>query len=152
MQAHTFDKRIYTPATFLTAVGDLIRHREDLRLAVRRRHVDRAFAEKLMLVVTQVNRCRYCHVAHTWAARRAGVTEQEMLDLRVDAFAGLPAQEVAAREFAQHDAQQTGHYDQGAWERVVGLWGVEATGEILAYLRAISFGNLLTPRHNMCPL
>ncbi len=93
MQAHTFDKRIYTPATFLTAVGDLIRHREDLRLAVRRRHVDRAFAEKLMLVVTEVNRCRYCHVAHTWAARNAGVTEQEMLDLRVDAFAGLPVQE-----------------------------------------------------------
>ena len=143
MPAHTFDKRIYTPATFLLAVWDLIRHRDDLRLAVRRRDVDRAFAEKLMLVVTEVNRCRYCQVAHTWAARNVGVTEQELLDLRVGNFVGLPARGVAALQFAQHYAQQEGQYDQVAWERVVELWGVEATRQILAYLRAISFGNLL---------
>lgn len=96
-----------------------------------------------MLVVTEVNRCRYCQVAHTWAARNVGVTEQELLDLRVGNFAGLPAREAAALQFAQHYAPQEGQYDQVAWERIVELWGVAAMRQILAYLRAISFGNLL---------
>ena len=57
-------------------------------------------------------------------------------------FAGLPLKAVVALDFARHYAEQEGHYDHIARERVVELWGVEATREILAYLRAISFGNL----------
>ena len=143
MRATTFNKRIYTLPTFLAGVDDLFHHLDDLGAALRRRRIDRALAETLMLVVTEVNRCRYCSVVHTYAARRAGVTEQELHQLRMRHFAGLPPKEVTALAFAQHYAEQKGKYDEAAWQGIVDLYGVEAARELLAYLRAISVGNLL---------
>ena len=124
MHARTFDKRIYTLPTFLASVSDLFHHRGDLHMVVRRRHIDPALAEKLMLVVTEVNRCRYCHFVHTHAALRAGVTEQELSYLRAHDFAGLPVKDAAALQFAQHYAEQQGRYDQASSKHVVELYGL----------------------------
>ena len=143
MQAPAFDQRIYTLPTFLSGVADLFHHLDDLSIVIRERRIDRAFAEKLMLAVTEVNQCRYCKLVHTQAALRAGVTKQELGHLSAGNFEGLPPNEGEGLAFAQHYAEQGGRYDEAAWQRLVEVYGVEAAREILVYLRAISFGNLL---------
>ncbi len=143
MRTQTYTRRIYTLPTFLAALTDLFHNRDDLSKLVRQRRVDRAFAEKLMLVVTEVNRCRYCAFVHTHAARRAGVPGEELAQLSEGDFTGFPLQEVVALRFAQRYAEREGRYDQASWQGIVELWEVDAAREILVYLRVITFGNLL---------
>jgi hypothetical protein len=56
----TYNKRIYkSPWEFFAAIKDMLFHLGDIKAAVRSGRIDHAFAEKIMLAVTQVNDCRY---------------------------------------------------------------------------------------------
>ncbi len=81
MQQTGFNKRIYNLSTFTADVRSIIEHMDDLRAAFRGGRVNRAFAEKIMLVVSQVNGCRYCQFGHTRAALAAGVSPEELQKL-----------------------------------------------------------------------
>lgn len=138
-----FNRRIYTIATFKEAVESMLNHLPDLRAATRSGRVDKAFAERIMLAVTQVNGCRYCHYGHTRAALMAGVTPAEIQSLTAGELDGLPPDEWVALMFAQHYAETEGHPDPEAWRRVVDTHGEETARDVMAYIRMIMMGNLL---------
>lgn len=138
-----FDKRIYRPRTLIADLKEMMTHMDDLRAAARADRVDRAFAERIMLAVTEVNGCRYCSYGHTRAALQAGVSEQEIQSLKIGDFEALPDEQRVALLFAQHYAEQGGNPDPEARERLVATYGEDTARDILAYIRMITLGNLL---------
>jgi len=138
----SFRKRIFSPASFYASINEIFAHIEDLRKAARGGRVSKAFAEKIMLVVSQVNGCRYCNYGHTKAALAAGISEQEIRQLMNGEWDHFPENEVVALTFAQHYAESGAKPDLQAWQRLVDHYGEQAAEDILAYLRMITFGNL----------
>ena len=76
-----FQKRIYL------GLGEIW---EDFRYIIKRRAIIRsamrdlvspAFRERLMLVVTEVNGCRYCRTFHASEALKEGITDTELAEL-----------------------------------------------------------------------
>jgi AhpD family alkylhydroperoxidase len=138
-----FNKRIYTFPTFSADVHRIFDQMDDLRRAAHGGRVSKAFAEKIMLVVSSVNGCRYCCYGHSRAALAAGVSETELQNLLAIDLDTFPTHEVTALTFAQHYAEAACQPDPTAWQRVVTYYGEETAQDILAYLRMITFGNLL---------
>ncbi len=143
MQTSAFHKRIYTIPTFIAAIDDLLRHMDDLIDARRSGRIDRAWAEKLMLAVTAVNDCRYCMAFHRGLATRAGVSDDELRAVVSHQFGDLPLHEIVALAFAQHYAESGGRPDSASRQRLIEAYGADAARDIVAYLRAITVGNLL---------
>ncbi len=137
----TFIKRTYTIPDFAAAVDDLLRHSGDSWAAVRHRSIDRAFAERIMLAVTEVNGCRFCHYGHARLALRAGVTEDELRALAAGDFDALPPAQITALLFAQHYAESRGQPDPSARTRLDATYGSQAAREIVAHIRMIMLGN-----------
>jgi len=143
MPSTAFNKRIYTFPVFREAVRDIVTHFSDLRAASRGGRISKAFAEKIMLTVTRVNGCRYCSYGHARAALAVGVSEAELQKLLQGEIGAFPEQEAVALAFAQHYAETCCQPDPAAWQRLVEYYGPEAARDIQAYLRMITFGNLL---------
>ncbi|MDX9991200.1 MAG: carboxymuconolactone decarboxylase family protein [Anaerolineales bacterium] len=143
MQPATFNKRIYSLPAFREAVREIISHFDELRAAFRAGRIGKAFAEKIMLAVTQVNGCRYCSYGHSRAALAAGVSEAELQQLLQGEIGGFPEQEAVALAFAQHYAESGCQPAPASVQRLVDYYGDETARDIRAYLRMITFGNLL---------
>ncbi len=135
-------KRIYTFPTFKAGIQEIIDHMDELHRAARGGRVSKAFAEKIMLVVSRVNGCRYCSYGHSRAALAAGVSEAELQNLMALDLGTFPTKEVVALTFAQHYAESNCQPDPAAWQRVMAYYGEETANDILVYLRMITFGNL----------
>jgi AhpD family alkylhydroperoxidase len=143
MRNTVFDRRIYSSSTFAETMSDIFVHLKELRSAVRHARIDGEFAEKIMLVVSRVNGCRYCIYGHSRAALASGVSEDELQILLSGELGGFPKEEAVALTFAQHYAESHEHPDPVAWQRLVDCYGLQIAQDILAYLRMITMGNLL---------
>ncbi len=143
MPARNFNKRTFTFRHFVASARDILAHMGDLRQATRGGRVSRAFAEKIMLAVTQVNGCRYCSYGHTRAALAAGVSREELQKLLAQDIGDFPQEEAVALAFAQHYAESGDRPAPEAWQRLVSYYGPQTARDILAYIRMITFGNLL---------
>jgi AhpD family alkylhydroperoxidase len=137
-----FSKRFYTPRTFLGDLYRILLSFPSILETVRSRRVSRSFAEKIMLVVTQVNGCRYCDYGHTRMAVRSGVSLEEIGKLATLEFADFSPEQVPALEFARHFAEKNGKPDPVAQRRLVDTYGPETSQDILNYIRMITLGNL----------
>ncbi|HNT25027.1 MAG TPA: carboxymuconolactone decarboxylase family protein [Anaerolineales bacterium] len=137
-----FNKRIYTFPAFKEDVRQIFDHIDELRRAAHSGRVSKAFAEKIMLVVTAVNGCRYCSFGHSRAALAAGVSNAELKKLLTLELGDFPVEEATALAFAQHYAETACKPEPAALQRVMAYYGQEAAQDILAYLRMITFGNL----------
>ena len=93
IQTTSFKNRIFTPAIFAASTRDLFAHLADLRSALRRHRINRLFAERIMLAVTQANGCRYCSYAHTHIALKAGIPTAELRGLLSGEFNQSPEEE-----------------------------------------------------------
>lgn len=103
-----------------------------------------AFRERLMLVVTEVNGCRYCSHYHTGEALKAGITSHELrayLDGAIPSEA--PAEEIPALYYAQHWAEKDTWSDHEARQRLVEVYGQQKADAIQMVLCMIRVGNLL---------
>jgi len=138
-----YRKRFYTPGTLFEDLHGLVVRAPELSTARRGGRVSPAFAERIMLAVTAVNQCRYCSYGHTRMALQAGLTEEEiqlLLDGHVDF---IDPDEAPALFFAQHVAESGGRPDRAAVERLVETYGPRKARDIQAYVRMITFGNLI---------
>ena len=107
--------------------------------------VPRALREKLMLEVTAVNECRYCQWGHTYLAVSQGVPLEEINQIfsgQDEALSARDEAEAAAILFAQHYAERREEYDPAAMEDLRRYYTPAQATEIVAYLRAITLGNL----------
>jgi AhpD family alkylhydroperoxidase len=138
----TFRKRIYTPRTFLSDLRDIFAHRKQMREMMRAKRVDRSFMEKIMLVITQVNGCRYCSYFHTQMALTSGVSETEIEQLVALEIGDFPPEQAVALAFAQHYAESGCCPDPDAEARFIAYYGLQVSDDIMNAIRMIKMGNL----------
>jgi AhpD family alkylhydroperoxidase len=100
------------------------------------------FRERLMLVVTQVNQCRYCSYAHAREALSNGMSQQEIEALGQGMFETSPPDEVPALLYAQHWAETDGQPEPSARNSIVKRYGAQATELMELAFRMIRAGNL----------
>jgi len=95
-----------------------------------------------MLVVSAVNRCRYCAYFHAGAALLAGVSKEEAQMLLGGIVEHCPEEEIPALLYAHHWAEADGESDPEARRRMVETYGTQTARQIEAVLRIIRIGNL----------
>lgn len=105
-----------------------------------------ALREKVFLGVTSVNDCRYCKWLHTRLSLGQGVTlaeiEQILGDLVESSNMTDPA-DAAAIRFGRDYAERLDQYDTNAIAALRRHYREDQVDEILAYVRFITFANLL---------
>ena len=138
-----FARRYYRSLGALAAdVRTLFVRRREIRALMREERIDHAFRERLMLVVTGVNACRYCSYAHAKEALSAGIDEEEIEDLTAGTLEGSPPEQVPALLYAQHWAESDADPDPEARGAVVDRYGEETVRDIELALQMIRMGNL----------
>jgi AhpD family alkylhydroperoxidase len=138
-----FKRRIYHSLGEVLTDTRVILSQRDLLRTTMRGGLDPAFRERLMLVVTAVNGCRYCSYAHVRQALSEGISAEEIEMLGEAAFHGSPKEEVPALLYAQHWAETDGNPDPAARASVVERYGEERVERIEIVLRMIRMGNLM---------
>ncbi|WP_434614603.1 carboxymuconolactone decarboxylase family protein [Arthrobacter sp. A5] len=97
--------------------------------------------EAIALAVGNQNGCDYCQAAHTLSARRAGLEEQQILDIRageVDFDDKIDTITAVAREAAAN----TGHVQEATWQAALAAgWSADELAETFAHIAANLFTN-----------
>jgi AhpD family alkylhydroperoxidase len=138
-------KRTLTPANLYRTVASFVASAPTLAKALVRPKTSRALREKVVLGVTSVNDCRYCAWGHTHWALSHGVSLDEVNQILGHQTAELAAKdpaEAAAILFAQHYAEHQDRFDPDAIGNLLKYYSDAQVAEILAYIRAITLGNL----------
>lgn len=139
-----FRRRIYhSLGEMLADFRAAMSQREALRSAMRGEGLDPALRERLMLVVTGVNGCRYCSYVHAREALAEGISQDEIQALGESMFEGSPPREVPALLYAQHWAETDGRPDPAVREQIRQQYGIEVLERIEAVLLVIRVGNLM---------
>ncbi|WP_420644586.1 carboxymuconolactone decarboxylase family protein [Candidatus Leptofilum sp.] len=139
-----FKRRTYQGIREMLA--DLIwplRHRAQLRQAIRSGLVSAQFRERLMMVVTAVNQCRYCAAFHTKESLRVGLATHEIRGMLAGDLATAPEDELPALLYAQHYAETNGRPDTITRQSLQTTYGRSRAEAIETVLRLIRMGNLL---------
>ena len=101
-----------------------------------------AFRQRLWLVVTSVNDCRYCRYLHSSIGLRLGISFEEVKTLSSGVTTDSPAEERPALLYALHWAKQDGRTDPEARARLVASYGTRTVRVLELVLRIIRFCNL----------
>ena len=144
MSKRTFSRRLYTNwGEFIFDIRFILGNRASVKRAFREL-VQPDFRERLMLVVTDVNGCRYCSYGHSLAALKAGVPQEQIDELSAGLIpSGAPREEIPALLYARHWAECNTHPEPQATTRLVEIYGTEKAEAIQILLRMIRVGNLL---------
>jgi AhpD family alkylhydroperoxidase len=127
----------------LSDISAVLSNHKHLRKALRGNLVSAAFRERLMLVVTQVNDCRYCSSFHTAEAIRVGISADEIDLLKGGSIPDdLPPFEHTAIRYARHWAEFSAEPAEAELSRLVEFYGQETADAIQILLRMIRIGNL----------
>jgi AhpD family alkylhydroperoxidase len=134
---HTFRRRHYRRPHEL---WDDLRRLAALRSSA---SISRAMTERLMLVVTSVNRCRYCASFHSEVARLSGLPAEEVALLLEGSTQSAPPSELPALLYARHWAEAGGQASPELRAELAAHYGAEQVVAIERVLRTIWVGNLL---------
>ena len=100
------------------------------------------FRQRLWLVVTSVNDCRYCRYLHSNIALRLGVSFEEVKALSSGGITLSPAGEHPALLYGLHWARQDGRTDAEAHARLMKCYDKRRVRLLELVLRLIRFANL----------
>ncbi|MFH1632852.1 MAG: carboxymuconolactone decarboxylase family protein [Chloroflexota bacterium] len=142
---NTFKCRLYPNiGEFVADFRFIMSNRPLVRKTMRGELISQAFRERLMMVVTQVNGCRYCSYFHAQEALKAGISEGELKSLLAGAIPDdCPPEEYPALLYAQHWAESNAQPDPEVLQRLVETYGQEKSDAIHIVLRMIRVGNLM---------
>ena len=140
-----FRRRTYRgPIDFLGDLRFLISNRSLLKAAMQGGVISFGFKERLMMVVTEVNGCRYCSWYHSAQSLKAGLSEAELRLLLAGQIPdGAPAEELPALAYARHWAQTDARPDPEATRSLAEVYSAERAAAIHVVLRMIRAGNLM---------
>ena len=143
MTKNKFTRRFYRhPSEFLKDIRYILCRRKFIRRTMREL-ISHDFRERLMMVVTEVNGCRYCRDFHLKEALKSGVSEAELAELlegRVPK--NTPPDEYIALAYAQHWAENNAQPDAEVTQNLVETYGQEKADAIHIILQMIRMGNL----------
>jgi AhpD family alkylhydroperoxidase len=122
----------------------LIGSRSLLKRAMQSGEISFGFRERLMMVVTEVNDCRYCSSYHSAQSLKAGLSNEELRALLSGHIPqDSPAEEISALVYAQHWAETNARPEADAVHRLVETYLDEKAAMIHVILRMIRAGNLM---------
>ncbi|MFA9391158.1 MAG: carboxymuconolactone decarboxylase family protein [Prolixibacteraceae bacterium] len=142
MKTTELKARIFTTSTFYKHLKISFANFSDLRKSRKTGNVNKAFSEKIMLAVTQVNGCRYCNYMHTKNAIDAGTSEAEINAMLNGELGKIGNDESLALMFAQHYADTDGTPDMETYENFVQHYGKQKAADILSNIRVIMAANI----------
>ncbi|WJW70032.1 carboxymuconolactone decarboxylase family protein (plasmid) [Candidatus Chlorohelix allophototropha] len=143
MPTKPFRRRKYDNLSqFRAELAYLLRNRKNLRHALKGETISGAFRQRLMLVVTSVNRCRYCAAYHSQVSLVAGLTHPEIAELLEGTIEDCPSEEIPALLYARQWAENNSYPDKEAYDELAGIYGVEKAELIELALKTIRVGNL----------
>lgn len=103
-----------------------------------------AFRERLMLVVTEVNGCRYCRTFHASEALKEGITDTELAELLAGQIpADTPEEEIPAMIYARYWAESDAQPAPEDVQELIDFYGEDKAAAIHIVLRMIRMGNLM---------
>ena len=144
MKKKPFPRRYYKkPGDFFRDFSYMMKHRDLIREAMRS-EISYEFRERLMLMVTEVNGCRYCSYYHAKLALESGINQEE-LDQLLDGTIpkDAPEEEIPALFYAQHWAEHNADPEPDIYQKILNQYGQKRTDAIHIVLRMIRMGNLL---------
>jgi AhpD family alkylhydroperoxidase len=140
---NNYQGKIYTAGQYIKDIGFVIISIPRLTGAFRNKNISKSFAEKIMLVVTAVNGCRYCSWFHARQAAASGMSSEEIKDILDLQFHARAADyEIPALLYAQNYAETDRNPDALLTEKLIESYGDKTAGDINLYIRMIFFGNL----------
>ncbi len=142
MEPKELKAKLFTTSTFYKHLKVSMANFSDLRKSRKTGNVNKAFSEKIMLAVTQVNGCRYCNYMHTKKAIDAGTSEAEINAMLNGELGEIGNDESLALMFAQHYADTDGNTDKETYESFVQHYGEQKATDILANIRVIMAANI----------
>lgn len=121
----------------------IIKDRPIIRRAMREL-LSPAFRERLMLVVTEVNGCRYCRTFHAKEALQVGITDAELAVLLAGQIpTDAPEEEIPAMIYARYWAESDAQPAPENVQELIDVYGEEKAAAIHVVLRMIRMGNLM---------
>ena len=138
-------KRTLTRENWWKTVAPALASAPVLLRALLKPKISRGLREKIMLEVTAVNECGYCEWGHTHLALAQGVPLEEINQIfgyQNESLKARNTAEASAILFAQHYAERREGFDHESMETLRTYYSEAQVSEILAYLRAITLGNL----------
>jgi len=137
------NKKIYTyKETFRTAVC-FFNGLRFIKQAKKAKVINKAFVERIMLGVTEVNGCTLCSYQHTGVALKAGLSRDEIRALLDGELQSVNENEIIGVLFGKHVADQRGLFDKEAYDRMVKEYGEERALGVLGAVRIIMFTNII---------
>lgn len=134
-------KKLFTIFEFYEIMTLAFRSIPLLRRAKAAGRMNKAFLERIMLAVTEVNGCAMCSFFHTKVALEAGFPAEEIRNMLGGDLADVPEDELEGVLFAQHYADLRGKPSRECWERVEDIYGETGAYGVLAVTRMIMLGN-----------
>lgn len=142
MKNNALKQRTFNTKAFYFHLKEMIESLDVLILYNISGNKDKAFTEKIMLAVTEVNGCRYCNYLHTKLALDAGVSREDIQNLFNGQFENIHPDETHALMFAQHYADTSGHPDTETYHKFVDFYGDDKANEIVSIIKTIMVGNI----------
>jgi AhpD family alkylhydroperoxidase len=97
-----------------------------------------------MMVVTEVNGCRYCSYFHARLSLSAGLSPEELRQLLSGSIPkDTPQDELLALSYARHWAESDARPDPQERQKLEEIYGAKKAEAIHIVLRMIRMGNLL---------
>lgn len=146
---HRFSKRSFSAGGLWRAGIGMLRYLHWAAWAYLLRGLQRSLAEKILLMVSGINDCRYCRWLHSHLALRGGVAQDEIDGLLNQWVPGdLDAGERAALRFAMHYAESGGFPPASELEHLGDFFTPGQVKAIRGLCAAIYFGNLCGNTHD----
>lgn len=136
-------KNLYSPSEIYKVFFDYGRTAKYMRKAKKKKELSPQLIERIMLAVTEVNKCEMCSYAHTKMALEKGLCESEIQALLSGEFSTIPNDEATAILFAQHYADFQSKPTEKAWDTLLETYGEVKAKGILGVVRTITLGNSL---------
>lgn len=143
MKNITFGRKLFTISEIYQNIYKGLVSKKYMDIAQKEKLIDSKFQERLMLAVTEVNKCNMCSYTHTKLALELGMTSEEINNLLVGDLKDAPTDELNAIMFAQHYADSRGKPDDNTWNLIVKEYGKKKALGILGVIRMIMIGNSL---------
>ena len=138
-----FNKKIYSLKLLLNDIAFIVGNILQITKAMKNKKINKAFVEKIMLVVTAVNGCTYCAWFHAKKAVSAGINKDEVKNmLKLQFKANATKFEMLALLYAQHYAETNRKPEKEMTEKLTEFYGKKNSKHIFLIIRMIYFGNL----------
>lgn len=137
------NKKIYTYKEMFRTVVCFFNGLRFIKQAKKAKVINKAFVERIMLGVTEVNGCTLCSYQHTGVALKAGLSREEIRALLDGELQSVQENEIIGVLFGKHVADQRGLFDKEAYDRMVKEYGEERALGVLGAVRIIMFTNII---------